>query len=557
MKHLLSAIILLLASSYVIADGYEIRDYNIKVNISQEGHYDIQETIVVFFDEQRRGIFRNIPKKYSINGKTHEVWLSHVSVAHHKYRILNEGSDKVIRIGDKNTFLTGEQTYILSYRISNGFLFEEDHVAFQYNLISDWDTEIRNLTYSIQAPDDADLSDSDLMMMTGIKGDRNKHVSMTLNGNVISGKSLTLIPAEENVTLAIKFAPGFIQKPINPLSWEAAKKKKGWMAPAAGLALLLTTFFRSRKRNDHHDNIPDQYYPPEGFSPALVGAYHDHKVHTEDIIALLPYWADKGYIKILKGVDQLFFKQLSKLPSSAPEYQQTMYNAIFRSGDMVVLEELKEKIYGKLASAKKALHDQVIYRELYDQREWNTFHSGKMLYLGILLLVASALIGFIFHDFIAVVATAILGIACMIIHKTTPRLSQKGIDLKNHLIGLKSHLKDGDPEQTAILLKDDPQYFEKLYPYAIALGVDKTWMKRIEEAEIPEPHWYDRHESYPVDDRQRQKSSLRNFGKEFMIREIASVFVSAPQPEPGSSSSGGGFSSGGAGGGFGGGGGAW
>lgn len=557
MKKLFWTFLVSVISLSLSSQAYDILSYDVNVNISKEGHYDISETIVVFFNEKRRGIFRNIPKKYKVNGKTQKIQLSEVRVADHKAKILNEGNDKVIRIGDKDTYLTGEQTYRLSYRINHGFIHDEDHTAFQYNLIHDWDTDIKKLTYKIGIPHDAVLFAKDYNIMTGAMGEQNKHVSIELDGNYISGRSLTPIPAQESVTVAIRFPVGFILKKEHPHSWEVIKKKKGWMAPVAGLALLLGTFFSSRRRKVASDPISDRYYPPEGFSPALVGAYHDHKVHTEDIISLLPYWADKGHIKILNGGNLLYFKKLNDLHSTAPEYQTTMFDAIFGLDEMVVLQELKEKIYKKLGSAKKSLDQQVLQRELYDHKEWNIFHSGKMLVIGIGSILASIVFGIVLQDFLAVAALILLGIGCIIIHNTKPKLSQKGIDLKNHLIGLKNHLLNGDPDQIAALIKKNPKYFEQVFPYAIALGVDQTWINKIKEMDIPEPHWYDRHESYPDDGRAYSKGNISEVSKAFNVPEIASVFQSHPKPEPGSHSSGGGFSGGGAGGGFGGGGGAW
>ena len=52
-------------------------------------------------------------------------------------------------MGDKNTYLTGQQTYSFSYTIENALLVESDHTAFQYNIIYDWDTPIEKMTYNI------------------------------------------------------------------------------------------------------------------------------------------------------------------------------------------------------------------------------------------------------------------------------------------------------------------------------------------------------------------------------------------------------------------------
>lgn len=279
MKSLPFILILLLSSIYLSGQGYIIEDYDIDVTLEKNGTFDITEMIEVNFSEERRGIMRNIPKSILVAGEKQRISLSDVDVQGHPYKVLSEGNDRIIRTGEKSTYLTGRQSYTLNYKVGNAYIFENDHIAFQYNLISGWDTEVSNMDYTINLPDDINLSNSDLLMMTGNKGERNKHVSMTLDGQTITGRSLTDIPANGNATIAIKLPLGYIAKPLNPMSWEVMKTKKGWLAPLAGLFGLLA-LYRKNSKNDYKIDgpIPDQYFAPKGFSPALVGAYYDHKV---------------------------------------------------------------------------------------------------------------------------------------------------------------------------------------------------------------------------------------------------------------------------------------
>ena len=123
--------------------------------------------------------------------------------------------------------------------------------------------------------------------------------------------------------------------------------------------------------------------------------------------------------------------------------------------------------------------------------------------------------------------------------------------LKKHLKGLHRFLTQGDTQITAREVKKNPQYFEQLYPYAIALGIDKTWVERMKESDIPTPRWY----GYENEEHNRANFNLKNFSQEFDIPEIKSAFTSVPPRSTGGSRGSGSRS--GAGGGFGGGGGAW
>ena len=98
------------------AQDYIIENYAIDLKVSTEGYYDITEKIDVHFNERRRGIIKNIPLKYKINGKNMNLKLSNVTVRDHEFALIKEGNGTNIRIGNKDVFLTGAQSYIIDYR---------------------------------------------------------------------------------------------------------------------------------------------------------------------------------------------------------------------------------------------------------------------------------------------------------------------------------------------------------------------------------------------------------------------------------------------------------
>ena len=556
MKYLLGIMAMLCLTIGISAQDYTIKSYDIDLQISNQGHIDVSEKITVNFNKKRRGIKRNIPKSYIINDQRQSVKLSNVDVKRHAYKLLTEGNDRIIRIGKQNEWLTGEQTYELEYRLSNTFIFEEDHIAFQYNLISGWDTSIDKMTYKISWPTDLNIETEDVILNTGKAGERNKHVSIERYGHSASGQSLTVIPAYDNATIAMRLPAQYLQPPVNPYSWAESSKKKGWVAPITLLIGLLAAFFQNRRKDEGlSDNVKDQYHPPEGFSPALVGAYHDRRVNTEDIISLLPYWGNQGYIKVVKGVDTTHFEKIASLPSDAPEYQHKIFKSIFENGDYVELDELKEKIYRPLAFVSKILKERIIDEALYDERERKLFHSGWLLALGVLGIVGGILLIGLVQDLWAGIGLIVLSITAIIIHSIRPKLSQAGIRLSNHLQGLKRHLTNGDQSVINRLLSKDPDYLHNIYPYAIALGVDKEWTNKLKDIETSSPYWFGYNSTHPYYAANAGNSN-GNFYSDFNVPEIKSVFVSMPRSTS-SGSSGGGFSGGGAGGGFGGGGSSW
>ena len=75
-----------------------------------------------------------------------------------------------------------------------------------------------------------------------------------------------------------------------------------------------------------------QYQPPEGMDSAVVGYVLDGSVDDKDVISLILYWADKGYLKMKeKGQKDMEFIKLKDIPDSEPRYQKTMFEALFKN----------------------------------------------------------------------------------------------------------------------------------------------------------------------------------------------------------------------------------
>lgn len=56
--------------------------------------------------------------------------------------------------------------------------------------------------------------------------------------------------------------------------------------------------------------------------------------------------------------------------------------------------------------------------------------------------------------------------------------TEQGKSVKEQIIGFRKYLQTVEQEKLDHLLREDPSYFEKVLPYAIALGVGKEWVKR-------------------------------------------------------------------------------
>ena len=126
-----------------------------------------------------------------------------------------------------------------------------------------------------------------------------------------------------------------------------------------------------------------------------------------------------------------------------------------------------------------------------------------------------------------------------------------GKSLELRILSFKQFLKEDSDPHTQELIEKDPKYFEKMYPYAVALDLTSSLMEKFNRYDLPTPNWYQTDRSFSS-----SQDRLADFTKSYDVKTIQSAFTSQPvsQQSNGSSSGGGGFAGGGVGGG---GGGSW
>ena len=151
-------------------------------------------------------------------------------------------------------------------------------------------------------------------------------------------------------------------------------------------------------------------------------------------------------------------------------------------------------------------------------------------------------------DGIALVGTAFLMFYfASKFNKRTP----EGNETYRKFEGFRQFVKKAEKPVIEKLLKEDPHYYDKTMPYALAFGYLKQWNNQFQGLLTEPPTWYGGPHLHGA----ALHHSWSNFSESFPteINSIGSVFNSAPSSS-GSGGGGGGFSGGGSGGG---GGGSW
>ena len=546
----------MILSIHAFTQGYSIENFHIDVVLDENGVARFTETIDVNFKEKRRGIIRNIPTMGNFRGHSQSIWLDDIHVAGHRFSV-NQGSEYEIKIGNKNKFLTGDQQYVISYSAANGLLNFEDHEEFYWNLFgAEWDTDIKNSSFNITLPKNIEMTPDDYQVFSGRENSTTEYGSIKKIGNIISGKGLITLGKGRALSVGVKFPKEYFFKkePSNsdkklvsetqPQSFQ--QKDTTFPIPILMALGFLFSFFKWG-RSKKFKPSEQRYYPPDDMSPSEVGTYFDFQVHSRDLLSLIPYWGERGLLKVRVDAatkdHQIYLEKQMEIAINVPLHEKYFFDQLFSTGNIVYVDDLKHRMTREVAISKKMLKDEILDKELYDQQAVKTFHSWPVgVLIGACFAGGAAVIA-IFEMVPTGMALFVLGIILTIIKFSTPKKSERGQRLHDQLKEFQNTVKKPSDTDLTVIAAKDPRYFDKIFPYAVAFGLDKGWLESFKDIGV-KPDWY-----YYNDGR---AFGYTDFSNDFNLKKIQNTIVVPPQASSGSSSFGGGGSSGG---GFGGGGG--
>ena len=93
-------------------DGYYIKSMDVKVDANDKREFKIKETIDVYFNEERHGIIRTIPKE----GSLEDYNITDVNVEGAPFE-KDDSANLELKIGDKDETIEGDKTYVITYTL--------------------------------------------------------------------------------------------------------------------------------------------------------------------------------------------------------------------------------------------------------------------------------------------------------------------------------------------------------------------------------------------------------------------------------------------------------
>ncbi len=539
------AILLLALPNVLKAEYFIINNYHILVKLSSDQTFQVTETITVTFSQERHGIYRDIPLCYytQFNNERKRILLSNVKVDGFKQKLSKSDCNLNIRIGDPDFYVGGQQTYIIHYTVDHGYLYEENHTEFYWNLIGErWTVPILKSSFEIQLPENVFLNEEDIKGFAGLFGTQEQKLDFQYNQtrSNITGKTNSTLEPGDALTMAVRLPKELIDRPGK---YEYTMKRFGLLGIPIVLLIMAVGIFAKFGWDKPVIKVVE-FYPPEELSPSEAGAFIDDRSDNRDLIALIPYWGAQGYIKMseeekkswAKGTESTLIK-LKDIPSDSPDYANTIFKGLFVSRDIVSMEELKNKFYTTMALAKNQLRKNIMGKNLYTSKsvKWSKLYP---------LIIFGAFVGMIvaivINKAFLIIGFLPLFILTVIFQQYILRKNPEGRQLYQKVYGFKMFIERAEEDRLKYLLEEDPEYFDKTLPYAVAFGLTKKWTRKFDDLFKEPPKWYAHHNP-------THHNSFQSFSSGFNsnINTVKSAFSSAPSSSGGGSSGGGGGGGGG------------
>ena len=307
-----------------------------------------------------------------------------------------------------------------------------------------------------------------------------------------------------------------------------------FMVVLVGMLIGVVVFTILKRRKPVIEVV--EFSAPEGMTPADAGYLIDGRVDDRDISALLVFWAEKKYLEIEeKEGGEVILKKLKDADEGMKEYEKNMFSAIFAGATEVNIKQLSkllQPISGGLSTQIKKDND----KRYYDAKtkNWSSFFAiGSALllvfisyFLGtggnfsifcgvvifaisaifasvsskvyvqkkiksmvlyilglVLFLVCAALnLVFAFNNLYVLLLISFATLVTLITFILCPLVEYRNADGKRmlgRLLEIKKYIELAEKDKMEKLVKDNPELYYQVLPYAYVLGVSDEWIGKL------------------------------------------------------------------------------
>ncbi len=487
-----------------------------------QGRLYVTEEMTVVFTDQNRGILRTLPKTYKGNDLNIKVISVNRDDEVEKFNLESDSGNLVIRIGDKDVFITGEHTYDITYRVDNVISFYDEFDELYWDVNGDqWLQTFENVTAKITPPEDQPFLASPVpSCYTGTFGSNDSNCEFIPPSNGVGSSALNIkttqpLGPNQTLTFAGAFEKGYFSEPT--LLQKSGKYLFGLCITILQLLIALSVYRVWRQHGKDHPEkkiTAPSFERPKRVSVLVAGYVYEQSLSPKIITATLIDLAIRGYIKIVESEKggiirkkKNYSLQLVKISVDLTIPEANLLYFVFPSktvGEVFELKSNSKELYSSLEALTTLVDTEAKQLNYFEKSPKDKKMSLlPQTFSAVILAVVSFII--IDDDLLVTGIPFLIGVALLIfigvMYENLKKRSISGVELKDHMDGLELYIKTAEKDRIALLqsaggelnapLPDKTiQLFETLLPYAIIFGLEKTWAKEFEALFTEPPTWY-------------------------------------------------------------------
>ncbi len=242
--------------------------------------------------------------------------------------------------------------------------------------------------------------------------------------------------------------------------------------------------------------------PPDDLHPGAAGTLIDETAQTQDLVATVLDLANRGVLR-MGTVDagnmaqQYEFELLAHSVSLEP-YEQGLLDVIFGADAPVGTKKQMPSVAGAFASEAERINAG-FYKELVDHQYFREApDKTRARWKRIYKMIPLAAVGIAVVVFLAtgqltgwVVFPLLVGLVFMLLadrlSRAMPAKTLAGAESAAKWRAFRAYLDDID---NRLDLAESKAIFDKYLPYAVAFGLEQSWVTKFAHVATPTPQWY-------------------------------------------------------------------
>ncbi len=428
------------------------------------------------------------------------------------YKLSSEGGERKITWYFLPT-TNQTRTFTLSYTLKGALAIYDEGDQFFWKFIeSDRGYTINSASVTVRLP--AAFSTEQLEGATFFNGDATSDWQI-VDGQTIAYRGGPFYSGDE-WEIGVKFPHGVVN--AAPPPWQSIADNQ-WLYNleaivaalifliSGGMGVYLIWYLWGR---DKPVGVMAEFFPrpPDDSPPAVAGTLIDERADMQDIIASLVDLARRGYLKIVEKPSikplaiksDFTFVRSEKDDGDLLPYERRLLRSIFGRKTERDLNALKNKFYTKLPAIKEELYEEVVARGFFSTSP-EKVRARYDCFSALLLIVIGGIAFIIFAVFTEYTPLAgcvsgsliVFPIGLLILSQFMPRKTERGARAAAQWKAFQRYLKNIDKYTDVAEAKEQ---FERYLPYAIAFGLEKTWVEKFAAVDAPVPVWWETY--YPI-----------------------------------------------------------